>query len=104
MSSYDPPDESDDDSSYDPGVKEREVTDQREFVGLLDGFDRFDYALFGILLSVPAAISTAFLVTILFPEYQDTAGDIVRWVGERIVEFLLTQRVVVDAVALCFAG
>lgn len=96
MSSYDPPEETEDGSSYDPGVTEREITDQREFSDLTDDFDIFDYALFGILLGIPAAILTALLVTILFPEYQETAGEILRWLGERIGDLLLTHLAMFD--------
>lgn len=97
VSSYDPPDESEDGSSYDPGVKEREITDNREFSELVGDFDIFDYALFGILLGIPAAILTGLLVSILFPEYQETAGDIIRWAGERVVDLFLTHLAIFDA-------
>lgn len=96
MSSYDPPDESEDGSSYDPGVTEREITDQREFSDLAGDFDISDYVLFGILLGIPAAILTGLLVSILFPEYQETAGEITRWVGERIVDLFLTHLAIFD--------
>lgn len=97
MSSYDPPEESEDGSSYDPGVRERSTTDRRESSEFLADFDRYDYVLFGIALSIPAAILTGFVLTIMFPEYQGTVGEVVRWIGERIVDVFLTQLVIFDA-------
>jgi len=104
MSSYDPPEENEDDSSHDPGVKGREITEQREFSGLLTDLGRSDYVLIGILLSIPASILTALLITMLFPDYQETAGEIVRWVGQRIADLLLLYLVVFEVGELSSAG
>lgn len=97
MSSYDPPEESEDGSDFDPGMKEREITEQREFSELLVNFDHQDYILFGLILGIPAGVLTGVLLGILFPEYQRTAGEIVRWTGERIAEIFLTQLATFDA-------
>jgi hypothetical protein len=78
MSSWDPPGDKNDGSSHDPGVKEREVTDERDLSATLYNLDWTDYLLIGIGLSIPASILTALFLWEFFPEFQDTAGDIVR--------------------------
>jgi hypothetical protein len=97
MSSYDPSDESDDGSSFDPGVQESEISDYRGVPGRLSGLDRTQYILLGIVLSIPAGILTAFLVMEIFPAYHETAGKIVHWVGERIADIFLTNLGTSDA-------
>lgn len=92
MSSYDPPEEAEDGSSYDPGVMEKEISEQREFSDVLVEFDKFEYVLFGLVLSIPAAILTGFLLAILFPGSHETLGEMVRWVGARDVDLTLGRR------------
>ncbi|EMA31523.1 MULTISPECIES: hypothetical protein [Haloarcula] len=104
MSSYDPPEESEDGSNFDPGVKEKEITEQREFSDLLGNFERQDYILFGLVLGIPAGILTGVLLGIMFPEYQRTAGEVVRWIGERIADIFLTQFTIFDAGELFLVG
>lgn len=93
MSSYDSPEESEDGSSHDPGVKEGEITEQREFSTVITGLDRSDYILLGILLSLPAGLLTAFLLSALFPEFHETAGEVIRWIGEWSSDYLLMHNI-----------
>ncbi|MCU4718334.1 hypothetical protein [Halapricum hydrolyticum] len=79
MSSYDPPEEDESTSSYDPGVKEREVTDKREFKDLLLEADRIDYIVYGVLLGIPAGILTTILVWHFIPGFSETAEALLRW-------------------------
>ncbi|MEF8802303.1 MAG: hypothetical protein V5A56_14945 [Halolamina sp.] len=79
MSSYDPPEEDDRTSSHDPGVQEREITEERQFSDVVTELDRTDWAIIAALLSIPAGLLTAILVLQFIPEYQDTAYAILRW-------------------------
>jgi len=88
MSSYDPPEESEDGSSYDPGVKERAVSEQREFPEVVADLDRSDYIVFAMMLGIPAAIVAGFLLVLLFPEQYETVGEVVRRVGEWVADYL----------------
>lgn len=81
MSSYDPTESKDDGSSHDPGVKEGEVVDQREFSDVLYDLERWEYLMIGALLSVPTAILTAIAVLQLFPGFEETAADLLRSIG-----------------------
>lgn len=81
MSSYQPPEEDDSTSSHDPGQKEKEITDSREFAETISELDRIDYVLLGVLSSIFAGILTTILVLQFVPEYAETA--------ERIVEQFL---------------
>jgi len=83
MSSWDPSEEEEADSSHDPGVKGREVQENRDFSDSLFDFSKIDYIVIGMLLSIPAGFLTALLLWEFFPEFQDIAGDIVR----DIIEF-----------------
>lgn len=78
MSSWNPSEETERGSRYSPGVQEREIHDQREFSEVVYDFDRMDYVFLGVLASVPASILTMLLVLAFYPEYQHTAGEIVR--------------------------
>lgn len=78
MSSWIPPENKEDESSHDPGVKEREITEEREFSDRVGNYDWIDYVVLAVLASIPAAFLTMILLWELFPEYQDTAGAIVR--------------------------
>jgi len=80
MSSYDPIEDSDERTTHDPGVHEGEIVDERDFTDWLDDLDRVNYAEIGGLAGVLAGVLTAILVVTLFPEYQSTAGRIVRWI------------------------
>ena len=79
MSSYDPPEEEGSQSTHDPGVKEREITDGREFRDVLEGADRIDYTVYGFLLGIPAGILTTILVWHFVPEFSETAEALLRW-------------------------
>jgi hypothetical protein len=94
MSSYDSPEESEDGSSHDPGVKEGEITEDRELSGAIADLDRSDYIVIGMLLSLPAGLLTAFLLSMLFPEFHETAGEVVRWIGKWSSDHLLMQEIV----------
>ena len=80
MSSYDPLEEEDRETSHDPGVKEKEVVDSREFTETLYNFDRSDYVLLGMISSFFASFLTMFFVWVFIPEYIETAERIVEWV------------------------
>lgn len=80
MSSYEPPEDEETGSSHDPGVKEKEVTDSREFTEAIHDFDRSDYVLLGMVSSFFSSVLTMFLVWIFVPEYIETAERIVEWV------------------------
>ncbi|QSG09383.1 hypothetical protein [Halapricum desulfuricans] len=79
MSSYDPPEEDETESSYDPGVKERDVTDEREFRDVLLEADRTDYIVYGFLLGIPAGILTTIIVWHFVPNFPETAEAFLRW-------------------------
>ena len=81
MSSYEPPEEDQRESSHDPGVKEKEIVDSREFKEVLYEFDRTDYVLLGLVSSVGAGMLTTILVLVFVPDYVELA--------ERIVEAFL---------------
>jgi hypothetical protein len=87
MSSYDPiEDEDDRAASTDPGVKEKEIADQRDFADVVSDFDRVDYLVLGVLIGVPAGLLTIVLILHFFPDFQNTAGAFVRW----LVDFVTT--------------
>jgi uncharacterized membrane protein len=77
MSSWKPPEEEERDSSYDPGVQEGEVAEERDFSETLADLDSIDYLMLGILISIPAAILSILLLLEFYPGFQDAAGDIV---------------------------
>ncbi|MFW6018230.1 MAG: hypothetical protein ACOCPX_05365 [Halapricum sp.] len=84
MSSYDPPEEGERGSSHDPGVKERDITDEREFGEILLEADNVDYIVFGVLLGIPASILTTILVWHFVPGFSETAEALLRWLLEVI--------------------
>lgn len=93
MSSYSPPDEDDGaESSYDPGVKSREVIEEGGGVGWVAfHMDQSNYGLLLLVvvaMSIPAGLLTAGLVAVYFPEYAETAVEIIRWVGDRLDDLL----------------
>lgn len=104
MSWYKPPEKSEEGSSRSPGVGEKGIIEQQESFEILLDLDRLDYALIALLLSIPAGALTALLVTLLFPEYQETAGVIVRWVSEMISDVLLRHSIVFDFQGLFSIG
>jgi hypothetical protein len=74
MSSWEPPEEEEQDSSYDPGVQEGEVAEERDFSETLADLDSIDYLVLGILISIPAALLSIILLLEFYPGFQDTAG------------------------------
>ena len=78
MSSYDPPDESDEEGRRDPGAQGKEVYDNRDFSEVVTDLDRIDYVKIGVVLSFPAGLVTAALVFQFFPGVVDWAGEVVR--------------------------
>ncbi|QSG15165.1 hypothetical protein [Halapricum desulfuricans] len=82
MSSYDPPEEQEGGSSHDPGIKEKEVVDERDFQDVLAESDRVDYIVFGVLLGIPASILTTILVWYFVPGFSDTAEALLRWLWD----------------------
>jgi len=78
MSSYEPPEESEEETSRDAGAQGKEVVDSREFSDVVGGMDRIDYLILAAVLGVPAGLLTVVLVLQFFPEFQDTAGELVR--------------------------
>ena len=90
MSSYESTEEKEDGSSHDPGVKEKEVVEEREFSTTLYGLEPTDFVLVAILLSIPAGFLTVIFLMEVFPEYQDTAGVVVRGVLDLLSDLLVT--------------
>ncbi|MUV89276.1 hypothetical protein GJ629_04660 [Halapricum sp. CBA1109] len=82
MSSYDPPEKEETGSSQDPGVKEKEITEEREFRSTLAGLSRSDFILYGAALGLPAGGLTILLMTYLFPGFEDTAAEWLRWLWD----------------------
>jgi hypothetical protein len=82
MSSYDPHEEESTGSSRDPGVKEKEITDEREFSDTFAKLDGTDYIVFGTLLGLPAGALTIFLVLHFVPGFPDTAESLLRWLWD----------------------
>lgn len=87
MSSYEPVEESDSGSSHDPGVKEGEVTDERDLSSVVSEFNELEYVTIGLAASIPTAILTMVAVLELFPAYADVAAELLRQVGVDISEF-----------------
>jgi hypothetical protein len=83
MSSYDPLGEAEEtrDTSTSPGVKGKEVVEQREFSDVLMQLDKVDYLIIGMLVGVPAGLLTTILVLQFIPGYEATAERVVRQVG-----------------------
>ena len=83
MSSYDPIGEAEEtsDTSTSPGVKGKQVVEEREFSQVVTGFDTTDYLKFGALIGLPAGLLTTVLVIQFVPGYEATAEMIVRQVG-----------------------
>lgn len=79
MSSYDPLEEEEKGSSRDPGVKEKEITDEREFTDVLSKLDRTEYIVAGVLLGLPSSALTIFLVMHFVPGFPDTAEALLEW-------------------------
>jgi len=90
MSSYESTEENEDGSSHDPGVKEKEVVEEREFSTTLYSLERTDFLLLAVLLGIPAGFLTVIFLMEVFPEYQDTAGVVVRGVLDLLSELLAT--------------
>jgi hypothetical protein len=84
MSSWQPPESKDDQSSHDPGVKEKEVIEERDFSETIYDLDWADYVVVGVLISIPAGFLATLLLWEFFPSFRDTAGAIV----EAVVEML----------------
>ena len=62
MSSYDPPEESDEEAGHDLGVKGKEVIESREFAEIIGDLERIDYIKIGVVLALPAGLLTVVLV------------------------------------------
>ncbi|WP_136687942.1 hypothetical protein [Halorhabdus amylolytica] len=91
MSSYSPPDDDDEaESSFDPGVKSGEaIEDRGGFDWIAFHLDQSNYGLLLLLvlaMSLPAGLLTAGLVAYFFPEYAETAGKIVGWIGDLLAD------------------
>jgi hypothetical protein len=84
MSSWRPPERKDDDSSHDPGVKGKEVIDERGFSETVYNLYWADYVVFAVLASIPAGFLTIILLWELFPAFQETAGALV----ERVLDIV----------------
>jgi hypothetical protein len=84
MSSYDPPEEEEEGSSHDPGVKEKEITEERDFNDSLDKLTLTDYILYGVMLGLPAGALTLFLVLTFVPEFSETAEAFLQWLWDII--------------------
>ncbi|MDS0281538.1 hypothetical protein [Haloarcula onubensis] len=84
MSSYEPPENSDEESGHEPGPSGKEVVDSRQFSDVVGGWDRTDFILFAGVLGLPAGLLTVLIVVYLFPGLQDTAGVFVRWLLETV--------------------
>jgi hypothetical protein len=82
MSSYDPPEEEETGSSQDPGVKEKEITEEREFRSTLAGLSRSDYVLYGAALGIPAGGITILLLSYFAPGFGDTAAELMQWLWD----------------------
>lgn len=82
MSSYDPHEEEERGSSRDPGVKEKEITDEREFSDAIGKLDKKDYIVYGVLLGLPAGALTTFLVLHFVPEFAETAEALLQWLWD----------------------
>lgn len=82
MSSWDPSEKKKTESSHAPGVKGKEVLDNRDFPDSPSDFDKIDYIVIGMVLSIPAGFLTVLLLWEFFPQFQDRAGDIIRELGE----------------------
>ena len=81
MSSYEPLSEEDNGSNHDPGAMGSDVTDDRDFDSYLEDWNESDYALAGAVASIFSGGITAAAVAELFPEYTDTAAEILREFG-----------------------
>jgi hypothetical protein len=82
MSSWIPPERRDGGSSHDPGVKGKEVVDERGFSEALTELDWVDFVVIGVAAAIPTSFLTMILLWEFFPGFRDTAGDIVRVVLE----------------------
>lgn len=82
MSSWDPSEKKKADSSHDPGVKGKDVQEGRDLSDDLFDFNKIDCIMIGVFLSIPAGFLTVLLLWEFFPQFQNTAGNIVRDVIE----------------------
>jgi len=87
VSSYEPVEESERGSSHDPGVKEGEVTDERDLSSVVSEFNQLEFVTIGLAASIPTAILTMVAVLELFPAYADVAAELLRRIGVDVSEF-----------------
>jgi len=82
MSSWAPPERKDSGSSHDPGVKGKEVVDERGFSEALYELGWVDFVVMGVAAGIPASFLAMILLWEFFPRYRDTAGQVVRGILE----------------------
>lgn len=87
VSSYEPVEEDESGSSHDPGVKEGEVTDERELSSVVSEFNELEYVTIGLAATIPTALLTMVAVLELFPAYADVAAELLRQIGVDISKF-----------------
>lgn len=81
MSSYEPLNEENEGSNHDPGAMGSDVTDDRSFSSYFEDWNKSDYALAGAAASIFSGGITTVAVAELYPEYKDTAAEILRELG-----------------------
>lgn len=78
MSTYEPIEEVEDGSSHDPGVKSKEVSDERELSEHVDRTDRRVRLMLGFAALIPAILMLGIALFQLFPGIAETVLETLR--------------------------